>query len=379
MTATKKYINIVIAVLLLLALMVNFTIIAKAAEYPKPDDEVNLSFDTTEEVYYYDRDPCRLWFGDEIFIDLRADRTTKYRFRATMDNTISTIERRNKNAEMQFYKFSQATKFDYSCLIGLKAFSEARYLYEINNKNELSSISVKWDDDYMTFRTSQLGSYVISDRRLQGADSNSSRDYDDDWRDDSSSTTDAGWNIDINDGAQIVSDTLHKAFTNKSKTTYATLSIKNEDWVYTSTLQTRLQDYTLAGVTFRRVYDKQTRYTWSATKEDLLKLTGEKFNPGMYIAPKKWQDFFQKYYLNDFLVVQGVHGKNTGILAKYQIPLDNSNIKNVDNLIFYIYDVQNNSISKYNTKYSTSVGDVVFTAPLGSFIVISDEPLVRAR
>ena len=58
--------------------------------------------------------------------------------------------------------------------VGLEIQDEEKYLYEIDSNDNLKAISAKEEDGYLTFKTTKLGWYVMSDVRLNATGTSSS-------------------------------------------------------------------------------------------------------------------------------------------------------------------------------------------------------------
>lgn len=353
-------------------------------EITENNEEITISEGERQTVRFKDNAyRARVYVDDYAFIDLRAVDRDYFTFHMDYDDSNTKVLRNAPDdAELTFLNFRTSPTFEVSTKVGLEIQDEEKYLYEIDSNDNLKAISAKEEDGYLTFKTTKLGWYVMSDVRLN-ATGTSSSDKPSNSSGTSSSGTSSNNSVDytstktsVSNGRMIYKEDLEELFKNAPAGGTAVLFVEDDSVMRVDDLKAVIAKYPNRAMCVVNRVNGKTMYQYRMTAAQVASIKDNDSDGliaiGMYQFYQPTANVFDAYFTNKTYVLGHGNSKSIGTNGYYAIDMSQVDL-NRNSLNLYWYDSERNYYEKIYTNYTFDKYDYMyFTAPVGYDIVITE-------
>lgn len=356
-----------------------FTIIAdanSADEYITPDDE-EYDIDEGERVSVQCDGTiknCRLFISDLAYMDIRARDGDVLTFHLDYDDDDPDVtDRAPSNAVLTYYNFKTSPTFRQSTRVGLLADDGQKYVYSISSSSKLTAVTASMRGDYLTFNTTKLGYYVISDRKLSASGNAASES--------SEESSEYYSESSIYVGTLIEKSTLKKAYSETASGSTVVLRIDNDSEVKLADLKSVSASYPNRSLCVVHRYDGKTVYQYRLNASQVAAMKGADsdglISLGMTFGDEDATSLFQSYFTNNLYAMMHNNGATTGVNGSFAVYMGTNDLAH-KNLKVYWYDPIRNYYEAIQTTVTIDKNNYAyFTAPVGYGVIMTEGALVK--
>lgn len=353
-------------------------------EITENNEEVTINEGERQTVRFKDNAyRARVYVDDYAFIDLRDIDKDYFTFHMDYDDSNTKVLRNAPDdAELAFFNFRTSPTFEVSTKVGLEIQDEEKYLYEIDDNDNLKVVNAKEEDGYLTFKTTKLGWYVMSDMRLNSTGTSSSEKPTGTGSTSSgtsSSNTDyyyTSTKTSSSNGRMVDKEDLEVLFRDAPAYGTAVLFIEDDSFMRVEDLKAVIAKYPNRAMCVVNRVNGKTMYQYRMTAAQVAAVKDNDSDGiialGMYQAYQPTTDVFSNYFTNKVYVLGHGNTKSIGTNGYYAIDMSKVDL-NRNSLNLYWYDSEKNYYEKIYTNYTfDKYNYMYFTAPVGYDIVITE-------